>query len=241
MANAVVHFEFTTADAEALGKFYSDVFGWHAQSVPGDYVLVDTHSGKGINGGIGKGDTSSATIYIEVDDLKPALAEIEKLGGKTVTPETVVPGMVTYATFNDPSGNLLGLVKSDPQSDAPGVSKGNNPPVDWFEIMGKDGKALKKFYTDAFGWNLKDSGAQGFDYFMMDAPEKGSPGAVGSTPDGQPAVRFYAGVTDLRKTLEKAETLGAKTVMEPTKVADNTEVAIFIDPQGHTFGLYKGM
>jgi uncharacterized protein len=240
MRKPVVHFEFTTADAEALGKFYSDLFGWHAQAVPGDYVLIDTHSGKGMNGGIANGDNATM-IYIEVDDLQTTLDEIEKIGGKTVVTPTVVPDMVTFATFSDPAGNVVGMVQRDPKADAPGVSPGSNPPVDWFEILGKDGKALKEFYSKAFDWDLKDSGAEGFDYYMMEAPEKGSAGAVGSPPDGQQAIRFYAGVEDLAKTLEKAESLGAKTVMEPSKVAENTEIAIFVDPQGHAFGLYKGM
>lgn len=241
MGNPVVHFELTTADAEALGTFYAGVFGWHAESVPGDYVLIDTHAGKGINGGIGKGDTNRATVYIEADDLQQALDKIEKVGGKTVAPPSSMGDMVTTAMFSDPAGNTVGLVKSEPQGEAPGVSSGSNPPVDWFEILGTDGKTLKKFYADAFGWELKDSGATDFDYYMLEAPAKGSPGAVGSTPDKQPAIRFYAGVDDLQKTLDKAEALGAKTVMEPSKVAENTEIAIFVDPQGNAFGLYKGM
>ena len=242
MKHPVVHFEFTTADPEALGKFYSDLFGWKTQTVPGDYVLVDTASGKGINGGIGKGDTNSTTVYIQADDLDAALAKIEELGGKTVTPVTTIPDMVTFATFTDLAGNLIGLVKSEPGSDAPGVSPGDNSQVDWFEILGKDGKALKQFYVDAFGWDLADSGAEGFDYFMLQTPEAGIPGAVGSTPEGQPTVRFYAAVApELQPVLDKAEPLGAKTVMEPTKVAEETEIAIFVDPQGNQFGIYKGM
>lgn len=240
MGNAVVHFEINTADPEALGKFYSDLFGWQPQTVPGDYVLIDTASGGGINGGFGKGDNATI-VYIEVHDLQTALDKIQKLGGKTVVSPTTIPDMVTFATFSDPDGNVVGLVKSEPESDAPGVSKGNNPPVDWFEILGRDGKGLRKFYEQAFGWQFKDSGATDFEYFMLESPEKGSAGAVGSTPDNQPAVRFYAGVKDLRKTLDKAESLGAKTVMEPAQVAENTEIAIFVDPQGHAFGLYKGM
>lgn len=237
MGSPVVHFEFTTADAESLGKFYADLLGWHTQTVA-NYVLIDTHSGKGINGGIGTGDNAT-TIYVAVDDLQPALDKIEKLGGKTVVPPTTIPDMVTFATFSDPDGNVIGLVKNEPQGDAPGVTKGENPAVDWFEILGTNGKNLKKFYEEAFGWELKDSGAQGFDYFMLESPEKGSPGAVGSAPHAQPALRFYAGVKDLAKTLKEAELLGAKTMMEPTQVAENTEIAIFIDPQGHEFGLYK--
>jgi len=28
-------------------------------------------------------------------------------------------------------------------------------PVVWFEILGKDGEALKKFYGDVFNWEIK--------------------------------------------------------------------------------------
>lgn len=235
-----VHFEFATADPEALAKFYSDVFGWQTKSVPGDYISIDTQSAKGINGGILKGDNAE-TIYILVPSLQPALDKIESLGGKTVLPPATIPDMVTYAQFSDPAGNTAGLVEPPDDGAPPERTEGGKPPVDWFEIMGADGKALVKFYEEAFGWKLNDSGAEGFDYFMTDREVQGSPGAVGSTPDKQPVVRFYAGVDDVEETLQKAEKLGAKTMMEPSQVAENTTIAIFIDPQGHQFGLYKGM
>jgi predicted enzyme related to lactoylglutathione lyase len=46
---------------------------------------------------------------IEVDDLQAALESVESLGGKTVTPITEVPGLVTFAEFQDPQGNVIGL------------------------------------------------------------------------------------------------------------------------------------
>lgn len=51
-------------------------------------------------------------FVIEVDDLEAKLAEIEQLGGKTVTPVTVIPDVVTFAEFSDPEGNVLGISKS---------------------------------------------------------------------------------------------------------------------------------
>lgn len=57
---------------------------------------------------------------------------------------------------------------------------------------------------------------------MTEQSVEGSPGAVGSTPDKQPAVRFYAGVTELEETLQRAEKLGAKTVTKPSQVAEDT-------------------
>jgi hypothetical protein len=36
------------------------------------------------------------------------------MGGKIVMPVTEVPGMVTYAMFSDPEGNMVGIVKDVP-------------------------------------------------------------------------------------------------------------------------------
>ncbi len=140
MGNPVVHFDLTGPEAELTAKFYGELFGWHIQSVPvpqGTYHLIDTHAGKGINGGImqtSEGQQPFATVYAEVDDIRATLDKAEKLGAKTVVPVTAME-MVTFALFTDPDGNVIGLVQSDPSQQGPGVSPGDNPPVSWFEIQ----------------------------------------------------------------------------------------------------------
>jgi predicted enzyme related to lactoylglutathione lyase len=47
----------------------------------------------------------------------------------------------------------------------------------------------------------------------------------------------YGHVDDLHKHLERAETLGGKTVMPPTDM-ENVAFAMLADPQGTTFGLW---
>ena len=37
---------------------------------------------------------------------------IEAAGGRTVMPVTEIPGMVTLAQFQDPAGNMVGIIKS---------------------------------------------------------------------------------------------------------------------------------
>jgi len=49
---------------------------------------------------------------VRVDSPKAALERIEAAGGTTVVPETEIPNMVTFAMFQDPQGNLVGLYKS---------------------------------------------------------------------------------------------------------------------------------
>ncbi|MDA0256751.1 MAG: glyoxalase [Chloroflexi bacterium] len=114
MGNPVVHFELIGKDAAALQKFYGDLFGWSVDANnPMNYGVVDTGEGRGINGGIGGGEQASSAFYVEVDDPQAYLARVEAAGGKTTMPVTVVPGMVTFAQFADPEGNVVGLVKSE--------------------------------------------------------------------------------------------------------------------------------
>ena len=114
MGKPVVHFEVYGRNAAALRDFYAKAFDWeiHADN-PMNYGLIHTNAaGKGIEGGIAEGDPR-VNVVIEVPDLEAALAHIESLGGKTVTPITEIPGMVTFAEFADPEGNVIGVSKAD--------------------------------------------------------------------------------------------------------------------------------
>jgi len=242
MGNPVVHFEIMSGDAEGAGKFYGELFGWHVEVVPEmNYGLVDTHAGDGINGGIGTPPDGSTftTIYVETDDLQAKLDQAEKLGAKTAMPVTDM-GMVTVAMFIDPQGNLIGLVKSGPDAqEQGGVSSGSNAPVTWFEILGTDGKALRDFYAKLFDWHISASAESSIDYGEVDTHGgRGIGGGIGASPMGKGAVTIYAQVEDLDKTLEHAETLGGKTVVQPMDVS-TISFAQFADPQGNVFGIFK--
>ena len=111
MGNPVVHFEIIGKDGDKLQTFYSQLFNWEVKADnPWNYGVVDAGAA-GIGGGIGPGQLTGVTFYIQVPDLDAALAKAEQLGGKTETPPTEIPDMVTFATFTDPEGNRIGLVK----------------------------------------------------------------------------------------------------------------------------------
>lgn len=241
MGNPVVHFDLAGPEAELTTKFYGELFGWHIQSMPvpqGTYNLIDTHAGTGINGGImqSRDQQPFVTVYAEVDDIQATLDKAEKLGAKTVVPVTAME-MVTFALFADPDGNVIGLVKSDPSQQGPGVSPGDNPPVTWFEILGANPKQAWSFYGDLFGWKVEDISAEGYTYGQIDSGAgKGIAGGIGSSPDGQPHVNLYATVDDLQKYLDRAESLGGKTIVPPTDMG-SVQFAMLADPQGTGFGL----
>jgi uncharacterized protein len=114
-------------------------------------------------------------------------------------------------------------------------------PVGWFEVVGKDGDKLRRFYGDLFDWQIQDSGGEQ-NYGLVAAAEKGIGGGVGASPDGGSGhVTFYVEVDDLSAYLKKAEGLGGSTVMPPTDIpAFNLSFAMLTDPEGHLIGLMKG-
>jgi predicted enzyme related to lactoylglutathione lyase len=114
--NPVVHFEILGRDPSALRKFYSEAFDWQlgpADDGPMEYSMVHMKESGGIDGGIGKAPQGPGhvTFYVGVEDAQAALAEVERLGGKTIQPPIEVPGGVTFALFADPEGHVVGLVK----------------------------------------------------------------------------------------------------------------------------------
>jgi predicted enzyme related to lactoylglutathione lyase len=112
MGSSVTWFEIYSTNPQELYGFYGDVFGWKVEPLEGaEYGIVDTDSGHGIGGGIGKAEGANETIFsIEVDDPQAFLDRVEANGGKAVVPVTEAPP-VTFARFADPQGNIVGLFK----------------------------------------------------------------------------------------------------------------------------------
>jgi uncharacterized protein len=230
MANPVVRFEIGAADDQPLVKFYGELFGWGLQAVADGYTLVDTRSGSGINGGIGRSQSGEpwATFYVEVDDLQASLDRAEALGGRTVW-RAAEPGMV-FAMFGDPDGLLVGLQRAGAmEMVSRGPSEGDGAAVDWFEVLGSDAARSQRFYAELFGWTVPQSA-----YGQVTAGIGGGIGAGGETR----WATVYASVADVEATLAKAESLGATRVYGPNQVDDHTQSGAFRDPAGNVFGVY---
>lgn len=105
-----------------------------------------------------------------------------------------------------------------------------------FEVLGKDGKALQKFYSEVFGWELNTNNPGG--YGSVAAPDNGIGGGIGATSDGSAGhVTFYVQADDPKATLKRVERLGGKVIMPLTQIAPDTTIALFADPEGHVVGL----
>lgn len=125
--NGVVHFEIYARDAAKLVKFYSTLFDWTIEAVPGmDYHYVKTvdTDAQGmptqpgsINGGLmvrpaGFEDPGWVN-YVNVESLDPAVKRAQDLGAKVMKPRAPVPGMGWFAMLVDPQGNSFALWERD--------------------------------------------------------------------------------------------------------------------------------
>jgi predicted enzyme related to lactoylglutathione lyase len=111
----VTHFEIIGKDAAKTREFYSSLFGWQIDANnPMDYGIVPPTE-NGIGGGIAAaqpGGAPTTVIYVEVDAIQLYLDKAVSMGGKVIMERTVLPGMVTFAQFEDPDGNVIGLAET---------------------------------------------------------------------------------------------------------------------------------
>jgi len=130
MKNSVAHFEIYTDDNETLAKFYTSLFDWAIQPMPGmNYSWVKTIATNdkgmptepgGINGGMIKrpdGYTTRAWVnYVNVDSVDESAKRAQDLGAKLMKPKAAVPNMGWFAMLLDPEGNPFALWQTDPNA-----------------------------------------------------------------------------------------------------------------------------
>ena len=110
------------------------------------------------------------------------------------------------------------------------------PQVIHFEIVGKDQRALQKYWSDLFGWKLNTDNPGG--YGMTDHEATGIVVGIGGTPDGSAGhVTGYVKVADIDATLAKAAGLGGSVIMPRFSPDGTAQLALVADPEGHVVGL----
>jgi uncharacterized protein len=109
-------------------------------------------------------------------------------------------------------------------------------PVVHFEIGCRDGGKAADFFTRLFGWQIHAMGPA----IMIDTGAgsgiQGHITSLGHEP--YKYTTFYVQVDDVQAYLDKATTLGGKTLVPPVEIPTGT-FAWFADLDGNTIGLWK--
>jgi predicted enzyme related to lactoylglutathione lyase len=120
-------------------------------------------------------------------------------------------------------------------------------PVVHFEVIGKDGATLQRYYSQLFGWEVDADNALNYGYVAREgntnAAGAGIAGGIAAAPaDNAGHVTFYVEVPDVETSLATAERLGGNRVFGPDKVpGTDLELGQFTDPEGHLIGVVRAV
>ena len=122
MANPFVHVELMTTDVAKAKEFYSELFDWKLEDIPGmDYTVINV--GEGTGGGMMKtvqpDSPSYWMAYVYVDDAAVATEKARTLGATICKEATEIPGVGWFSVITDPTGATLALWQMNPDFKKP--------------------------------------------------------------------------------------------------------------------------
>jgi len=105
--------ELITTDTGKAGAFYTKLFGWQTEPMPGGMPYTIYKNGSAYAGGMmqcpGGGGRSMWVAYVTVENTDAKLAEAKKLGAKVCVEPKDIPGVGRIAVFEDPTGAAIGI------------------------------------------------------------------------------------------------------------------------------------
>lgn len=112
--------------------------------------------------------------------------------------------------------------------------------IGWIQVDTDDPEGAERFYGELFNWTFSSNPNDDETYREItpdggEHPHGGVMDTKGETPNG---AYFYVVVSDVAKTVEQAEQLGAKVVVPTTSAANGLTFATLRDPAGSTFGVF---
>jgi predicted enzyme related to lactoylglutathione lyase len=110
--------ELGTRDTATAGEFYSNVFGWTAEPLPGSPIGYTIFK----NGDRGNGGMYQITpemgripphwlVYFAVDDCDAIAQKVTEIGGSVMKPAEDIPGVGRFAILHDPQGAAFAIIK----------------------------------------------------------------------------------------------------------------------------------
>jgi predicted enzyme related to lactoylglutathione lyase len=110
----------------------------------------------------------------------------------------------------------------------------------WYDVMTTDTKAAARFYGDAVGWTVQDSGTPQMEYSVFNLGGRGVTGLMPLPDDyaksgGRPAWMGYIKVDDVDAMAARIQAEGGKLHKGPVTIPGTIRFAVVSDPQGAGF------
>lgn len=239
--------ELMTNDREGAISFYSQLFGWTTNDQDmgpnGIYTMINSGE-EGLGGMMNLPPEFPGPphwgVYISVEDVDAACEKIKSIGGEIVMPPFDIPEAGRASVVKDPAGAHFYVFTPKETYDMPDVRPGL---VGWNELMSSDVEKATTFYEELLGWTKEgqDMGEHGTYWIMNDGARKAA-GAVQIAPEMQAPSHWmsYVVVESIPDTVSKAEELGGKVLVPPTKIEEmNVHFAVLASPDGASIGIVE--
>jgi len=106
------------------------------------------------------------------------------------------------------------------------------------ELSAKDRKALSKFYSDVFGWEIQHADEMNYTTFKAgDGVGGGFNPVTEQNPAGTTTV--YIQTDNVTESLNQVQKNGGAIIVPETEIPNMGKFGLFRDPQGNMVGLYK--
>jgi predicted enzyme related to lactoylglutathione lyase len=116
------------------------------------------------------------------------------------------------------------------------------PTIVHFDIPADDSERAKDFYSRLFGWKFEKP-LETMDYYLIETEglegEPGPGGGLGKREAPDQRIMNYIGVSSVDEYLEKVEKFGGKILMPKTAVPGWGYLAVCMDTENNTFGLWQ--
>lgn len=122
MEQSITHFEIYGEDPSQIAEFYSRIFGWQVERMPGlSYwrIFPKANETAPLHGGVTHRAISGLTgwlLYVNVASLDETVELVQKLGGSIVRQKTAVAKVAWVTIVADPASNIFGVWQSDPMA-----------------------------------------------------------------------------------------------------------------------------
>lgn len=120
-----IYFEIQADNPPRAVRFYTQVFGWKFDEIPGLPVAYWRIETGGSRGGLlqrpaktppPQSGTNAFVCSFEVENFDATAKIIEQLGGIVALPKFAVPNTCWQGYFVDPEGNTFGIFQVDPNA-----------------------------------------------------------------------------------------------------------------------------
>jgi hypothetical protein len=235
--------ELATSDGLAAKKFYTSLFDWGVNDIPGEAGTYSMVQKKGKDAGAlmeQQGVPPHWNSYVCVESADESAAKAKKLGGTVIMEPFDVMEHGRMAVVADPTGAVFSVWQPKSHKGAQVTDEPGS--FCWVELYTPDPKRAADFYMGLFGWR-KNARHMDFGEYVIFEKDSGMAAGMMQIPKEwgpvPPHWLVYFAVDDCDKSVEKAKGLGANVTMPPMDIENVGRFAMMTDPQGAAFAVIK--